>query len=72
MDDVALGTEAPVPEDVAAMMHQMEIVEQHRDPCVRDRREPTRAIVEECDSALGRCLQLLRRRIPTVLRAKPG
>jgi hypothetical protein len=59
--------DAPVPEDVAAMMHEMEIVERHRDPCVRDRREPTREIVEECDTALGRCLQLLRQRIPEVM-----
>jgi hypothetical protein len=58
--------EAPVPEDVAVMMHEMEIVEQHRDPCVRDRREPTRDIIEECDSALSRCLKLLRQRISAV------
>ena len=59
--------DAPVPADVAAMMHEMEIVEQHRDPCVRDRREPTREIIEQCDNALGRCLQLLRERIPAVM-----
>jgi hypothetical protein len=58
--------DVPVPEDVAAMMHEMETVEQHRDPCVRERREPTREIVEECGNALGRCLQLLHRRIPAV------
>jgi hypothetical protein len=59
--------DAPVPEDITEMMHQMEIVERHRDPCVRDRREPTREIVEECDTALSRCLQLLRQRIPEVM-----
>jgi hypothetical protein len=59
--------DAPVPADVAAMMHEMEIVEQHRDPCVRERREPTREIIEQCDNALGRCLQLLRERIPAVM-----
>jgi hypothetical protein len=58
---------APLPDDVAAMMHAMEIVEHHRDPCVRERREPTREIIEECDSALGHCLQLLRQRIPAVM-----
>ncbi len=56
--------DAPVPADIAAMMHEMEIVEQHRDPCVRDRREPTREIVEACEGALRHCLQLLRQRIP--------
>jgi hypothetical protein len=58
--------DAPVPEDVLAMMHEMEIVERHRDPCVRERCEPTREIVEECEGALGRCLKLLRQRIPPV------
>lgn len=59
--------DAPVPEDVAAMMREMELVEQHRDPCVRDRRDPTPEIVEECDRALGRCLRLLHQRISTVM-----
>jgi hypothetical protein len=51
--------EAQVPGDVAAMMDQMEIVELHRDPCLREGQIPTRAIVAECDAALRRCLQLL-------------
>jgi len=55
--------EAPVPEDVAAMMHLMETVEQYRDPCVREGRAPDQAIVEECDAALRRCLQLLNDRL---------
>ncbi|SDR62261.1 hypothetical protein [Paraburkholderia tuberum] len=55
--------EAAVPEDVAAMMHQMEIIEGHRDPCVRDGVAPTVAIVDECDAALGECLRLLNKRM---------
>ncbi|MGD9944233.1 MAG: hypothetical protein AB7L76_12110 [Burkholderiaceae bacterium] len=55
--------EAPVPDDIAAMMHEMETIEHHRDPCVRGEREPTQAIVDECDAALGRCLQLLTLRL---------
>ena len=51
--------EAPVPEDVASMMHLMETIEQYRDPCVREGVAPTPAIIEECDAALGRCLRLL-------------
>lgn len=54
--------EAAVPAHVTAMMHEMEIVERHRDPCVREGVVPTRAIVDECDAALRRCLQLLRDR----------
>lgn len=56
--------EGPVPEDIANMMREMEVIEHHRDPCVRGEREPTRAIADECDGALRRCLDLLARRIP--------
>ncbi|MBC8751196.1 MULTISPECIES: hypothetical protein [Paraburkholderia] len=55
--------EAAVPEDVAAMMHQMEIIERHRDPCVRDGVAPSVAIVDECAAALGECLRLLNKRM---------
>lgn len=56
--------DGPVPEDVASMMQQMEVIEHHRDPCIRGEREPTRAIAEECDRALHRCLDLLAQRLP--------
>jgi hypothetical protein len=56
--------EAPVPEHVAQMFHAMETIEQHRDPCVRFGREPTPAIVAECDAALRRCLDLLHQQVP--------
>ena len=46
------------------MMHDMETIERHRDPCVREGRMATRATVEECDAALRHCLQLLRDRVP--------
>lgn len=55
--------ETAVPEDVATMMHQMEIVERHRDPCVREGVTATQAVVDECEAALRRCLQLLGDRI---------
>ncbi|MGF6970339.1 hypothetical protein OKW43_007434 [Paraburkholderia sp. WC7.3g] len=55
--------EAAVPEDVAAMMRQMEIIERHRDPCVRDGVAPSVAIVDECAAALGECLRLLNKRM---------
>jgi hypothetical protein len=58
--------EAPVPEDIASMMHLMETIEQYRDPCVREGLEPSAAIVEECDAALLRCLQLLNDRLHEV------
>lgn len=56
--------EGNVPADVATMMHAMEVIEHHRDPCIRGEREPTRAIADECDQALRRCLELFYKRIP--------
>lgn len=56
--------DSPVPSDIAEMMIAMEVIEHHRDPCVRGEREPTQEIVAECDAALRRCLQLLTSRLP--------
>jgi hypothetical protein len=55
--------EAPVPDDVAAMMAQMEVIEHYRDPCLRDGLAPTAAIAAECDAALRRCMDLLAARL---------
>ena len=55
--------ETPVPEDVAAMMRDMELVERYRDPCLREGMVPTPGIVVECDAALLRCLQRLHDRL---------
>jgi hypothetical protein len=56
--------DVPVPSDIQEMMKEMEAIEHHRDPCVRGDREPTQAIVDQCDRALRRCLQLLSERLP--------
>lgn len=55
--------EAPVPADITAMMHAMEIIEHHRDPCIRGEREPTPAIARECDDAITQVMALLRARL---------
>lgn len=55
--------EAPVPADVTAMMHAMEVIEHHRDPCIRGEREPTPAIAEECDAAIRRVMALFHARM---------
>jgi hypothetical protein len=55
--------EAAVPEDIASMMHLMEVVEHYRDPCVREGVTPTAAIAEECDAAVRECLRLLNERM---------
>ncbi len=56
--------DGPVPEDVQEMMREMEAIEHHRDPCIRGERAPTRAIADECDRALHRCLEIFYKRIP--------
>ena len=58
--------EGVIPDDVQKMMHEMEIIEHHRDPCIRGERQPTRAIADACDSALGCVLGLLSSRMPGV------
>ncbi len=55
--------DGPVPGDIAAMMQAMELIEHHRDPCIRGEREPTSAIADECAQALLRVLQALDARL---------
>ena len=57
------AVDAPVPTDVADMMQAMEVIEHHRDPCIRGERAPTPAIARECDQAVTRVLALLRARL---------
>jgi hypothetical protein len=55
--------EGQIPADIAEMMKQMELIEHHRDPCIRGEREPTQAIASECDLALRRVLVLFAKRM---------
>jgi hypothetical protein len=55
--------ETPVPPDVERMMHAMERIEVHRDPCVRQGRPATPQTVADCADALRECLELLNRRL---------
>lgn len=56
--------EGAIPDDIASMMREMEVIEHHRDPCIRGEQQPTREIAQECERALLRCLALLRGRLP--------
>jgi hypothetical protein len=56
--------EAPVPEDITHMMHAMERIEEHRDPCVREGCMPTREIVDACEQDFAECLAILNQRCP--------
>ena len=56
--------EGAIPDDIAEMMRKMEVIEHHRDPCIRGEREPTRAIADECEQALRRVLDIFAKRVP--------
>ena len=51
--------EGSVPADVRELEHALEAIEQHRDPCLRGDRVPTRAIADECDAAFARVTAIL-------------
>ena len=53
----------PIPAEVSALMHAMEVIEHYRDPCVRGDRLPTAEIVGECESALRQVFRLLEVRL---------
>lgn len=57
--------DGPLPDDVAAMMKAMEVIEHHRDPCIRGERDATPEIAAECEAALLKVLALLKQRMST-------
>lgn len=54
----------PMPEDISAMMEQMEQIEKYRDPCVRGATRPSSAIVGQCVAWYSECLDLFKHRFP--------
>lgn len=54
----------PIPPDIAEMMEAMERIEHFRDPCTRGDMRIDGSIVDTCDTAYRRCLDLLALRIP--------
>ena len=46
----------PVPPAVAAAFHEMQIIEQFRDPCIREDRPITAEIIQSCSSAYSKCV----------------
>ena len=65
--------DGPIPEDVANMMREMEIIEHHRDPCVRGEREATRTIADNATARapLLRCSPNASRSQPDEARRTP-
>lgn len=56
--------EGPLPQDVTRLMHAMERIEEHRDPCVREGCKPTQEIVDACEQAYAQCMAILSQRCP--------
>jgi hypothetical protein len=57
-----------IPPDVASLMHAIECIEVHRDPCVRGTRAPTPEIARECEQAFAQVTAVLVGRFPEVQR----
>jgi len=55
--------EAVLPPDIQRIADAMERMEHHRDPCIREGRPATPAIVAACAEALDECLHLLQHRL---------
>lgn len=54
--------EGEVPDDIRRLEHALEALEQHRDPCLRGEREPSRDIVNDCEKAFQTVYQVLMQR----------
>lgn len=48
-----------IPEDIQSLEIALEVIEEHRDPCLRGERRPTRYIVDECEREFGRVRAIL-------------
>lgn len=55
--------EGAVPAFIRELEDALHTIEQHRDPCIRGYRVPTRAIVEECENAFGTAVAIFTRAI---------
>lgn len=51
--------EGDKPGHLVCLEHALERIEQHRDPCVRGDRQPTQAIVDECEQAFCEAYAIL-------------
>lgn len=55
------NTESP-PQDILSLERALQTIDRHRDPCFHGGREPTRAIVAECEAAFALVCRVLRSR----------
>lgn len=53
----------PIPGDIAEMMKAMEEIEHFRDPCTRGDMTIDTNVISTCDTAYGKCVGLLERRL---------
>ena len=55
--------EGEVPPPIRQLENALHSIERHRDPCIRGEREPTQAIVDECEEAFTRVMVAFERAI---------
>jgi hypothetical protein len=55
--------QAPVPDDIQAMMRAMEAIEAYRDPCTRGEMDIHPGVVAECGAAYDQVVGLLKNRL---------
>ncbi|GAA4470945.1 hypothetical protein GCM10023094_00670 [Rhodococcus olei] len=48
-----------IPDDIQDLEIALEVIEEHRDPCLRGERRPTRHIVDECERQFARIASVL-------------
>ncbi len=53
-----------MPEPVQRLEAALHALEQHRDPCLRGDRQPTQAIVDDCERALSQAVRVYRELVP--------
>lgn len=53
-----------MPEPVQRLEAALHALEQHRDPCLRGDRQPTQAIVDDCEHALSQAVCVYRELVP--------
>ncbi|MEE2061990.1 hypothetical protein [Rhodococcus artemisiae] len=55
--------EGEIPEDIQSLEIALELIEEHRDPCIRGERRPTTHIVDECEREFARVRAVLAARV---------
>lgn len=55
-----------MPPHIQALEHALHALEAHRDPCLRGDRQPTPAIVDECNAAFAQAVTIFNKAVPGI------